>query len=381
LNPFEIDPMNENLSDEDLAAVRHEAQRLLREQVTGERLEALLDSPGRGDTALWQLVAGQGWPAVGLAEAQGGAGLGWPGLAVLCEELGRSAAALPLVPGALAATVLGEAGQPQAQTRWSSGLADGSLTACLALPGLRSGQLLEASGVQSIDGRLRGFVSTVAFGGIADLALVAAEDEQRRVALWLVALSAAEVTREIVTTLDDARAFATLRFAGAPAVRVGNAAALALLLDRAAVLAAFEQIGGAQASLALAIEHARQREAFGQPIARFQGIKHKLVEIYSAIEIARGCALAALDLLGNDSECSERHEAAAAARVAATQAHELAARDCINVYGALGLTREAAPHRHYRRARSLALELGSAPVWRESLVEQFLARAAIVSKV
>jgi acyl-CoA dehydrogenase len=367
--------MNENQQDQDLAAVRHEAQRLLREQVNGERLEALLDAPGRGDTALWQLVAGQGWPAVGLPEAQGGAGLGWAGLAVLCEELGRAAAALPLVPGALAATVLGEADQAQAQTRWLSGLADGSVTACLALPGLRSGQLLDAAGVQCIDGRLRGFVSTVAFAATADLALVAAEDEQRRTTLYLVALSAAEVSREVVTTLDDARAFATLRFAGAPAVRVGNAAALALLLT------AFEQIGGAQASLALAIEHAKQREAFGQPIARFQGMKHKLVEIYSAVEIARGCALAALDLLGADSDRGERHEAAAAARVAASQAYELAARDCINVFGALGLTREAAPHRHYRRARALALELGSTPVWRESLVEQFLARAAIAPKV
>lgn len=367
--------MSEPLQD-DLDAVRHEAQRLLREQVSGERLEALLDAPGSGDLPLWRLICEQGWPAVGLTDAHGGAGLGWAGLAVLGEELGRVAAALPLLPGAFAAALLADMPASQARTRWFDGLRDGALTACLALPGLRVGQLHSASGVQAVEGRLRGHVSTVAFGAVADLALVAANDEQQHTSLWITSLSAAEVSRETVTTLDDARGYATLRFAGAPAVRVGDAAALALLLDRAAVLLAFEQLGGAQASLALAIEHALQREAFGQPVARFQGIKHKLTEVYSSIEIARGCALAALDLLDPHDDGHERHEAAATARVAASQAFEQAARECINVFGALGLTREAAPHRYYRRARSLALELGSAPVWRESLVEHFLARCA-----
>lgn len=365
-------------NSEDLAAVRHEAQRLLREQIDSDRLEALLDAPGSWDQALWHLVSEQGWPAVGLTEADGGAGLGWAGLAVLCEELGRAAAALPLVPTALAASLA--VGNAVAPAPWLAGLREGSIKACLALPGLRQGQLDDAPGVQSFDGRLRGQVTSVAFGAIAELAVVAAEDELHRTGLWLVALSAAEVSREVVTTIDNARGMAHLRLAGAPAVRVGDSAALASSLDRAAVLTAFEQIGGAQACLAIAIEHAQQREAFGQPIARFQAIKHKLVEIYGAIEIARGCALAALETLGSDSS-GPRREAAAAARVAASQAYEQAARDCINVFGALGLTREAAPHRHYRRARSLALELGSTLLWRESLVEQFLASNGVTAEI
>jgi len=372
--------MNETpeANSEVLAAVRHEAQRLLREQIDGERLEALLDAPGSWDEALWQLVSEQGWPAVGLTEVDGGAGLGWAGLALLCEELGRAAAALPLVPTALAATLVG--GNDAAQPQWLAGLREGSIKACLALPGLRQGQLHDASAVQSIDGRLRGQISSVAFGAIADLALVAAEDEQHCTGLWLVALPAVEVSREAVTTIDNARGMAHLRLAGAPAVRVGDGAALASALDCAAVLTAFEQIGGAQACLALAIEYAQQREAFGQPIARFQAIKHKLVEIYGVIEIGRGCALAALDTLGDDGD-DPRHQAAAAARVAASQAYEQAARDCINVFGALGLTREVAPHRHYRRARSLALELGSTPLWRERLVEQFLQSNGLSAEV
>ncbi len=371
--------MNDTLQD-DLAAVRHEAQRLLREQVSGERLEALLDTPGSFDAALWRLVAEQGWPAVGLAEADGGAGLGWAGLSVICEELGRSGAALPVIATAIAAACLT---RDPLLDGFRTGLRDGSVKACLALPGLRQGQLHSNAGVQCTGNRLTGEVSTVAFGAVAEVALVAAQG-----AVWLVALSSAEVSRTPLTTLDDGRAFATLVFANAPAVRLGDTALLALTLDQAAVLTAFEQIGSAQACLTLAIDYAMQREAFGQPVARFQAIKHKLVEIYSSIEIARGCALAALDVL-DSAECpdphdsvaaSERHQAAATARVAASQAGEQAARDCINVFGALGLTREAAPHRHYRRARSLALELGSTPIWRESLVAHFLASTALTEK-
>lgn len=102
------------------------------------------------------------------------------------------------------------------------------------------------------------------------------------------------------------------------------------------------------------------------------------MEVYAAIEIARGCALAALSLLDEGADTDARHEAAAAARLGGNHACELAARDCINVFGALGVTREAAPHRHYRRARVLALELGSTALWRETLVNHFLARHTVV---
>lgn len=374
--------------NEELEAVRHEAQRLLREQVDPKRLEALLDTAGSFDHALWQLVAAQGWPAVALPESHGGSGLGWAGLAVLQETLGQANAALPLAPAALTLALLRAGDGATAPPHWMQGLREGSLTACVALPALGCGLLVQGEGVLAARGRLTGTVSTVAFAAVADLALVAAEDEDARTGLWLLSLSVPEVSREPVPTVDDARGLATLRLSGAPAIRLGDRSALEQLLDRAATLCAFEQLGGAQAALTLAIEHAQQRVAFGQPIARFQAIKHKLVDIYAAIEIARGCALTALALLDDDAgtaaqvaDAAECHEAAAAARLAANHAFELAARDCINVFGALGVTREAAPHRHYRRARALALELGSSALWRERLVDQFLARQAVVPTV
>jgi alkylation response protein AidB-like acyl-CoA dehydrogenase len=378
---------------DDLTPVREEARRLLREQVHAERLEKLLDTPGGFDAGLWRLAGEQGWLAVGLSEARGGMDLGWPGVAALSEEMGRSLAALPLIAGTLAADMVARSSDSELEDAWLDRLRDGISPACLALPGPNNGEIFGAGEVRSIEGRLHGRVSTVAFGAVAELALVAAASERQCAELWMVPLVGSGVTREVIPTLDDANGFATLQFEGVLATRLGDERLLAQTVERAATLAAFEQIGGAQASLALAIEHALQRQAFGQAIARFQAIKHKLVEVYAAIEIARGCALTALELLdekagngvGNDAASAAqheavnavRHEAVAAARVAASQAYEQAARECISVFGALGLTREAVPHRHYRRARSLALELGSTLVWRERLVQDFVARVAV----
>jgi alkylation response protein AidB-like acyl-CoA dehydrogenase len=357
--------------------VRHEVMRVLRAECTPERHEALLDQPGGFDHKLWQLAAEQGWTGAALSEDRGGLGLGWKGLAVIVESLGQHLAGLPLAANALAAHAVLDSEQADLIERHAQALVDGRQCACLALGSLVQGALGAASGLQlDAEQKLSGHVAGVAFGAVADLALVAAEGSDGQAAWLLVALAQPAVRREIGEALDNARAYADLSFEGA-SVQVlctGEAARSTQrrTLAHAALLQAFEQLGGAVQCLALTREYALQREAFGQPIARFQAIKHKLVEIYGLIEIARGCALAALELI--DATPNLRDEAVAAARLSASRAYEIAARDGILIHGAIGVTREAAPHRHYRRARALALELGAAALWRNDLVDQLVAR-------
>ena len=62
------------------------------------------------------------------------------------------------------------------------------------------------------------------------------------------------------------------------------------MLDRAAILIAFEQVGGADVCLAMAKDYALKRYAFGRPIASFQAIKHKLADMYVNNELARSNA-------------------------------------------------------------------------------------------
>ena len=136
---------------------------------------------------------------------------------------------------------------------------------------------------------------------------------------------------------------------------------------------AFEQLGGAEACLEQARDYALQRFAFGQPIGKFQAIKHKVAEIYVANELARGAALAAALALADGAP--DLPLKAAAARINATYAYELAAAEAIQVHGAVGVTWEHDLHLHYRRARATALELGPVAAW-EDRIAQALAEAA-----
>ena len=103
------------------------------------------------------------------------------------------------------------------------------------------------------------------------------------------------MTRETLKTLDPTRGAAKLTFNGAPAERARRRPArgwrcVEQVLDRAAVLLAFEQVGGADRCLEMAKDYALERYAFGRPIGCYQAIKHKLADMYVKNELARSNA-------------------------------------------------------------------------------------------
>jgi alkylation response protein AidB-like acyl-CoA dehydrogenase len=125
--------------------------------------------------------------------------------------------------------------------------------------------------------------------------------------------------------LTRARAPARIRFENAPAEALGATSGwsgIRRLLDRAAIVFAFEQVGAADAALEMAKEYALSRRAFGRMIGSFQAIKHKLADVYIANELARSNAYYAAWALETDAKSLPL--AAATARVAATEALERA---------------------------------------------------------
>jgi alkylation response protein AidB-like acyl-CoA dehydrogenase len=205
-------------------------------------------------------------------------------------------------------------------------------------------------------------------GTVADIALVAVR-VGADAALALVHLDQPGVTRAALETLDPSRDAARIEFAGAGAEILPGSrgfAAIADVLDRAAILFAFEQIGGAQACLEMARDYALQRTAFGRPIGGFQAIKHKLADVYIAIELARSNAYYGAWALGADAP--DITSAGAAARVAATRAFELASAENIQTHGGMGFTWESDCHLFYRRAKHLSLVIGAAPFWKDRLI-------------
>lgn len=350
---------------ESLALIREQARRLLEDQATPEHLKSLLDAPASFDHHLWGHAVEQGWPSVAISEQSGGLGMGWSGLGVLCEETGRLTASLPLIGNAVAAHAL-----QCAKGTWSTlieALANGSKIACLALSDSQDSGLATSPSLLASNGVLQGEKALAAFAGVADIALVQAQGEQGN-GLYLVDLAHPGVTRQTFNTVDNARAAAVLRFDRVPATLLGGIDLLLNVSSLASLACASEQIGGTQASLDLACDYARERRAFGQQIGSFQGIKHKLAEAYCLLEIAKGCTRDALDAWENG--LAQSRQLSAAARIAATKAYDYIAQEGLHIHGGMGVTWEAMPHHHYRRSRSLALELGSIHYWRECLLSE-----------
>jgi acyl-CoA dehydrogenase len=353
---------------EDLNQVRAEARAFLKAHAAGSARRALEAGSGF-DRDLWTRIGGLGWIGAAIPEAHGGSGLGDEGLCVLAEEVGYSLAATPFASSAyLASQAVLRFGSAAQKDCWLPGLADGSVIGCFALaegPGSP-----RAAGVNATlrDGRLEGVKQPVVDGTVADLAVVAVRDGGE-VGLALVELGQDGVVREQLEALDPSRDTARVSFSGAAAELLPGAhgfAAVETLLDRAAVLFAFEQVGGAQACLEMAREFALQRQAFGRQIGSFQAIKHKLADVYVAIELARSNAYYGAWALGADAP--DMTSAGAAARVAATHAYELASQENIQTHGGMGFTWEYDCHLYYRRAKHLSLVIGAMPFWKDRLV-------------
>lgn len=356
---------------DELEAMRDQARRLLRETVTPDGLKKLLDTPGGFDKTLWDHAVAAGWPGLAVDESAGGLGLGWHGLAVLSEALGEANGSLPLIAGAVLARACVESGEKQLIHNIAEPVASGQLIACMAWTQTGEAGLSSMPKLRLENGRLFGSTGITAFAAVADVALLVASEDQRQV-LLAVFLDAPAVKREIEPSLDNARAAARLNFTGAQVNQIsissGAPVQVARLDALAALATASEQLGGASACLLMARDYALQRVAFGQQIGRFQAIKHKLADMYTRIEIARGCVIDALqaETAGDDQWIAF----ASAARLAAIDAYDFAARENVQTHGGLGTTWEAMPHHHYRRARALAVEMGSKVYWRERLLTE-----------
>jgi len=194
--------------------------------------------------------------------------------------------------------------------------------------------------------------------------------------LYIVDLNGPGVAREGLATIEPTRGEARVTFDGAPAELLGEAgqgvALLERIHDRAAILLAFEALGGADRCLEMARDYALERYAFGRPIGGYQAIKHKLADVFVANEVARANAYYGAWALSTDAP--ELPVAAAAARVAACTAYWQASKENIQTHGGIGFTWEADCHFFYRRARHLGLVIGAARDWKRRLATRLEAR-------
>ena len=367
--------MNLDFSDEQ-KQLRDQVRRFLSEKCTPAHVRAILESPESYDKALYRGLAELGVLGAAIPEEYGGAGLTHLELCVVAEELGRALAPVPVSSSIyLAAEFLMHAGSDKQKEAWLPKLAAGEAIGTFALvegQGRASPDKIEAK-VEA--GRLSGTKIPVADGDVADFAVVAARSEKGRVSLYLVSLADKSVKRETLESIDPTRGQARLTFDRTPADLLGAEGdgwhIATQVLDRAAILMAFEQLGGADRALEMARDYALERMAFGRPIGSFQAIKHILADMYVSATLARSNCYYGAWALG--AGAAELPVAAATARVSATTAFQHCAKNNIQVHGGMGFTWAFDCHLYYRRSNALALALGSQSTWESYLIERMSA--------
>jgi alkylation response protein AidB-like acyl-CoA dehydrogenase len=372
--------MNFDFSEE-LNQLRDQARRFLADRCPPAVPRRILEGPEPFAKELWQGIAEMGWTGAAIPEEYGGVGLGRLGVCVLAEELGRAVAPVPFSSSVYLASeailLFGSEAQKQAHLpRLAAGETIGTF-ALAERPGTSDPRKLTAS---VAGGKLSGTKLAVPDGDVADFAIVASHGGNGAW-LHLVDLTAPGVTREAVTTIDPTRSHARIAFSGAvaePLPGATEAECVRKLLDYAAVPMAFEQVGGAQAALDMANAYAKERFAFGRPIGSFQGIKHKLADMYIQVELARSNAYYGAWAVHTDA--AELPIAASVARIAATDAGWFCTKENIQTHGGMGFTWQMDCHLYYRRAKLLGLALGGSREWKQRLVAELRTRNTLTQQ-
>ena len=361
-----------------------EDQKLLKEQVARflsdncpiEVVRGVLESDDYYSSKVWSGLVDLGLTGTTIPEEYGGLGLGPLELCVIAEELGRASAPVPFSSSVYLATeALKLFGTDQQKEKWLPQLASGEIIATFALT--ESAIEPNSNNIQCSfsSGKINGVKMPTPDGSYADICIAVIKDKTKDgdgIGMAIVELNNSSVTKKLLSTLDETRNHAELIFNNADADLMNNSDDgwndVQQIIDIAAVLMAFEQIGVAEASLTMAKEYAIDRFAFGRQIGSYQAIKHKLADMYIKIELAKSNSYFGAMMLNDNG--SDLKIAAAASRVAATDAFNYAAQENIQTHGGIGFTWEADTQFYYRRSQVLGLALGSIASWKDKLVTQ-----------
>ncbi len=361
--------MNFGFSEEQ-ELLRAELRKFLDQHAPLEAVRKQVLLPDGFDRALYAQMSELGWVGLAVAEEYGGAGLGTVDLVVVLEETGRSLFPSPFVASQLAIAAIQRFGSAEQCARWLPGLASGERLGALAL--LESSDRMGPAGIELVAQRSGG--SLVLSGekhfaldaAAADLCVVAFREGPRDDDLRLALLERSDpgvsarrtqcidaTERPGVLALDRARVAPERVLA-----KAAGAAALAWLQDAGAVAVTAESLGAADAALALTVGHAKQRVQFGEPIGRFQGVKHPLAEMYLDIESCRS-------LLYYAAWALDEGEAAAPLAVSRAKAYasEFVPKlgiDVIQLHGAIGYTAEYDAQLYLKRAKWMRPAFGDA---------------------
>ncbi|WP_370333953.1 acyl-CoA dehydrogenase family protein [Mycolicibacterium hippocampi] len=297
---------------EERELLRDTVAALVEKHASPESVREAMESPRGYDESLWQMLCEQvGVAALVVPEESGGAGGELADAAVALEELGRALVPTPLWGTTLAELALLSAVEPDADALEK--LAEGSSIGAVVFdPGY------------------------VVNGDVADV-VVAADGEN--LTRWTV------FTAEPAVSMDPTRRLARVQATETSVIGPDPG-----LVDVAAILLAAEQIGAASRCLDLTVQYTKDRVQFGRPIGSFQALKHRMADLYVAVQSARAVV--------GEAVADPSPTSASLARLAASEAFSTVAGEAIQLHGGIAITWESDIQLYFKRAHASAQLLG-----------------------
>ena len=372
--------MNLELSDEQVF-LRDAARQALSRTNTIEAAREALDGGERPD--LWPVAVEAGWPGLLVSEEHGGAGLGAFDAILVLTETGRRLAGVELLGHLPASELLDKGGFDGIED-----VAAGTKRAVFvpaAPPGdLDAGWTVESSAsmaraaAPTVDaaGTVTGTVSWVVDAPGADVLVVVATRDGGEPVAVAVPADVSGVQVEEVVRYDPTRRLGHVTLAGAPGTVLESVAAgdIEHAWNLAQALLAAESVGAVETCLEMAVQYAKERFTFGRPIGSYQAVKHGLVEVLRRLENARSLLYDAG--WAHEDGPEEFALAANAARSAAGEALDYAARENIAVHGGIGATWEHDAPLFFRRAQLTRRLIGGTSGATDRVAGDLLARSA-----
>ncbi len=350
---------------EEQEAVRELASKIFSDLSTPERLREIEDTDERFDRKLWGELASAGLLGISLPESVGGAGLGFVAAAIVAEEAGRVAAAVPFVACAvLGAGPIAEFGDADQQRRYLEPMVAGDvvLTAALVEPGGDPFNPHTTATRQADGWRLDGTKAFVPAGMFADAIVVSARTDDG-IGLFVVDPTAPGVARraqEATSRQIEAELELSGVMVGAGDVLVAGPAgvdALRWLIEHAEAALCLMVAGACDAAVKLTARYTTEREQFGKPIATFQAVGQRAADAYIDAEAVRLTAWQAAWRLSEDLPATSE---VAVAKYWADEGGQRVVHGAQHLHGGMGVDRDYPLHRYYLLTKHVALTLGGA---------------------
>ena len=332
---------------------------------------------------LWKKMAGLGWMGLPFPEKFGGNGGTLLDLIVLLDEMGYN-----IVPGPFFATVvlagftLLEAGSEEQKQTYLARICSGEMIMTLALTELDGTYLpesvetvAEAKGDKYV---LKGTKLFVPDANVADFLLVAARtksgpDPADGISIFIVDVKSPGVKVAPLKTLGRDKlcevVFDDVTVASKDLVGKLNGGwpVIKSILRKAAVAKCAEMVGGAQASLDMAVSYAKERVQFGRPIGAFQAIQHYCANMVTDVDGSRFITYKAA---WTESEGLPSDMEVSMAKAWTSEAYKRVAVLAHQIFGAIGFTMDHDMHLYFRRAKAGELAYGDADFHREIVAAQ-----------